>query len=307
MDCCRFYSLVVVLLMSCSCWAQEFRCAVSVNYQKLQSTTQQFSSGDTKVYESMKQALEDFVNGRRWTNLEFEQQERIDCSLSLILNEQQSLTDFKAQLQLQLRLPAYNSNYTSGVFNYMENDFQFSYNESQPIDFEPNTFYGNLSSTVAYYCYIMLGIYFDSYGLGGGEPFFDMARTISQTAENSGFKGWRSSEGQKARYWFMENHTNSAYSPLHQAYYYYQRLGLDMMTKDQPQARKNIIQALSALHEVHKVRPNVLSVTQFVDVKIAEIISIFTPAPAEEQKQVYQILKEVSPINATKLKGFATQ
>ena len=105
----------------------------------------------------------------------------------------------------------------------------------------------------------------------------------------------------------MENHTNSAYSPLHQAYYYYQRLGLDMMTKDQPQARKNIIQALSALHEVHKVRPNVLSVTQFVDVKIAEIISIFTPAPAEEQKQVYQILKEVSPINATKLKGFATQ
>ena len=80
-----------------------------------------------------------------------------------------------------------------------------------------------------------------------------------------------------------------------------------MMTKDQPTARKNIIQALNFLLEVHKVRPNVLSVTQFVDVKISEIVSIFTPAPAEEQKQVYQILKEVSPINATKLKGFATQ
>lgn len=287
--------------------AQEFRCAIQVNYQKLQTTTQQYSSGDTKVFESMKQALEDFVNGRRWTNLDFEQQEKIDCSLSLVLTEQSSATDFKGQLQIQLRAPVYNSNYSTGLFNYMENDFQFSYNESQPIDFEPNTFYSNLSSAVSYYLYVMLGVYFDSYAQNGGEPFFEMARTICQTAENSGFKGWKNSDGQKSRYWFVENHTNSAYAALHSTYYYYQRLGLDMMTKDQPQARLNIIQALGFLREVHKARTNVLSVTQFVDVKITEINSIFAPAPAEEQKQVYEILREISPINANKLKGFATK
>ncbi|MBR1517697.1 MAG: DUF4835 family protein [Bacteroidales bacterium] len=302
-----FFATVAMCCLSVMLCAQEFRCAVQVNYQKLQTTTQQYSSGDTKVFESMKRALEEFVNGRRWTNLEFEQHEKIDCSISIVLNEQSSATDFKGQLQVQLRAPVFNSNYSTGLFNYLENDFQFSYNESQPIDFEVNTFYSNLSSAVAYYLYVMLGIYFDSYGMMGGEPFFDMAASIAQTAENSGFKGWRSSDGQKSRYWFMENHTNSAYSALHTAYYYYQRMGLDMMTKDQPEARKNILHALDQLREVFKVRPNLLSVTQFVDVKISEIVSIYTPAPAEEQKKVFDIIKTISPINANKLQGFATK
>ena len=287
--------------------AQEFRCAVSVNYQKLMSTTQSYESSDKKVFENMKQALEDFINSRRWTNLELEPNESLDCSLSLILSERTSPTDFKGQLTIQLRRPVYNSNYTSGLFNYIESgDLSFQYNESQPLDFDPNTFYGNLSSAVSFYLYIMLGIYFDSFGPDGGEPFYEMARTICQTADQmQTYKGWNSRESAKARYWFMENHTNSAYAPLHRAYYLYHRMGLDMMTKDQPQARQNIIGALEALQQVNKARPNTLSVQQFVDVKITELVSIFSPAPAEEQKQVYDIIKAISPISVAKLKDFA--
>ncbi len=302
----RFLLIMLVLWGFFPMEAQEFRCAVSVNYQKLMTTTQSYESSDKRVFDNLKQALEDFVNSRRWTNLEFEQQERLDCTLTLILSERTSATDFKGQLSIQLRRPVYNSSYTSGMFNYIESgDFGFVYNDSQPLDYDPNTFYGNLSSAVSYYVYIMLGIYFDSYGPNGGEPFFEVARTICQTAENSGYKGWKATESQKARYWFMENHTNSAYAGLHQVYYLYHRMGLDMMTKDQPQARQNIIAALEALRQVHKTRSNLLSVQQFMDVKISEIVSIFTPAPAEEQKQVYNIIKEVSPINVTKLKDFA--
>ena len=155
----------------------------------------------------------------------------------------------------------------------------------------------------------MLGIYFDSYGQNGGEQFYEMARTICQTTDQiqAYNKGWNGSGSPKARYWFMENHTNSAYSQIHTAYYLYHRMGLDMMTKDQPQARANIIAALQALQRVHKVRPNLLSIQQFVDVKITELASIFSPAPADEQKQVYDIIKEISPISVAKLKGFATK
>lgn len=302
----RLLLILLVLWGFSSVGAQEFRCAVSVNYQKLMTTTQSYESSDKRVFDNLKQALEDFVNSRRWTNLEFDQQERLDCTLTLILNERTSATDFKGQLSIQLRRPVYNSSYTSGMFNYIESgDFSFVYNDSQPLDYDPNTFYGNLPSAVSYYVYIMLGIYFDSYGPNGGEPFYEVARTICQTAENSGYKGWKATESQKARYWFMENHTNSAYAGLHQVYYLYHRMGLDMMTKDQPQARQNILSALDALRQVHKSRSNLLSVQQFMDVKISEIVSIFTPAPAEEQKQVYDIIKEVSPINVTKLKDFA--
>ena len=299
--------VIAALLLLRPLTAQEFRCSVQVNYQKLLTTTQQYSSGDKKTYENMQHALEDFINSRHWTSLEFEQQERIECSLNLILSEQSSPTDFKAQIQVQLKRPVFNSNYTSGLLNYMESgDFQFSYNESQPIEFDPNNFFGNLSSTIAYYMYIMLGYYFDSFAMNGGYDFYQMANTICQTAENSGFKGWKATDGQKSRYWFMENHTNSAYDKLHSIYYLYHRMGLDMMTKDQPQARKNILQALQYLLEVHKTRANLLSVQQFVDIKIAEIVSIFSPAPGDEQQQIYKIIKEVSPINVPKLKGFAT-
>ncbi|MBQ9418502.1 MAG: DUF4835 family protein [Bacteroidales bacterium] len=293
----------------CVAKAQEFRCNVQVNSQKLMTTTQAYeSAGDKKVFENMQHAIEDFVNGRKWTNLKMEQVEQIECSIALILNTRSSATDFAGQLQVQLKRPVYNSTYTTGLFNYMESgNFNFSFNETQPLDFDLNSFYGNLSSTVGYYCYLLLGIYFDSYMPDGGEPFYQLAQQVQQSAEGSGYVGWRGGEGSKSRYWFMENHTNSAYAALHEAYYSYHRLGLDMMTKDQPAARKAIIEALRSLRQVHSKRSNLLSVQQFMDVKIQEIVSIFTPAPAQEQKEVYDLVKEIAPIHVVKLNNFNTK
>jgi len=302
----KHFILLIVCMVAFALHAQEFRCSVNVNYQKLQSTTQKYETGDVKIFETMKRNIEDFINNRHWTNLDFEQIEKLDCSINIVLSQRNSATDFAGQISIQLRRPVYNSNYTTGLFNYMEggNDFNFSFNESQPLEFDPNTFYDNLSSVLAYYCYIMLGIYFDSFGPNGGEPFFDMARTIAQTASTSSYRCWSADSHQKARYWFVENHTNSAYEALHSVYYYYYRLGLDMMTKDQTVARANIIQALKYVQLIHKARPNILSVTQFIDVNIAEIVSVFTPAPQQEQKEVYDIIREVSPVNVTKLKDW---
>jgi hypothetical protein len=163
-----------------------------------------------------------------------------------------------------------------------------------------------LASTVAYYCYVMLGIYFDSFAPNGGDPYYQMAQQVAQAVDVSKYSGW-DSKGGRSRYWFMENHTNSAYAPLREAYYNYHRLGLDMMTRDQPAARQAILQALKALQQVHRRNTSMLSLQQFVDVKIQEIISIFTPAPPEEQKVVYNIIRDISPINVSKLKGFNTK
>ncbi len=301
----RFLSIALALLLFCSLRGQEFRCTVQVNSQKLLTTTQAYSSdGDKKVFENMKQAIEDFVNGRRWTGIDFEPVEQIDCSIALILNTRTTATDFGGQLQMQMRRPVYNSTYTSGMFNYIESgNFNFSYNESQPLDFDVNNFYGILQSTIGYYCYLMLGMYFDSYAPNGGEPFYGMALQVAQAVDVSQYSGW-DTKNSRNRYWFVENHINSAYAGLHDAYYRYHRLGLDMMTKDQPTARQNIIGALRAVQQVNKSHKNLMAVQQFMDVKIQEIISIFTPAPAEEQSEVFRIVKEISPLNANKMTGF---
>ena len=80
------------------------------------------------------------------------------------------------------------------------------------------------------------------------------------------------------------------------------------MFKRNVQSVKDIIlQALRDLQRVHKTNTNVLSAQQFIDVKIQEIVSIFTPAPAAEQKEVYDLIKDISPINVVKLKGFSTK
>ncbi|MBP5484663.1 MAG: DUF4835 family protein [Bacteroidaceae bacterium] len=301
----RILSIALIMFCFCVVRGQEFRCNVSVNYQKLMTTTQAYESGgDKKVFENMKQALEDFINGTKWTNIEFEQQEKIECSFSLILNQRTSATDFVGQITIQMKRPVYNSNYTTGLFNYMEQgNFQFAYNESQPLEFDLNNFYSVLASTVSYYCYIMLGIYFDSYAPFGGQPFFETAQQVAQAVDVTKYAGW-DSKGGRNRYWFMENHINSAYAPLREAYYNYHRLGLDMMTKDQPKARQAIIAALQNLQAVHKRNTSLLSLQQFIDVKIQEIVSIFTPAPDQEKKQVYELIKDISPINVVKLKGF---
>ena len=307
----KFLSIILAIMSLVTAAAQEFRCSVSVNYQKLLNSQQSYDSGgDKKVFDNMKKSIEVFVNGRKWTKLEFEQAEKIDCTIGLILFERTSPTDFKGQLSIQLRRPVYNSTYTSGLFNYMETaDFLFSYNESQPLEFDPTLFSSNLASALAFYCYLLLGYQFDSFSPSGGEPFFEMAHTVQEAAASSPveYKGWQQKDGQKARYWFMENHTNAAYSKLHDAYYTYHRLGLDMMTKDQKQARANIIQALRYVQDVHRTRSSLLATQQFLDVKLQEVISIFTPAPPEEQKEVYNIIKEISPMNAAKLKDFNTK
>lgn len=252
----------------------------------------------------MKRAIEDFFNSRRWTNLELQQQEKIDCSFSIILSQRNSATDFVGQISVQLRRPVYNSTYTSGLFNYMEQgNFSFSFNETQPLDFDPNNFHDILSSTLAYYSFVMLGVYFDSFAPNGGQPYFERAQQVVQAVDATKYSGWDANSGRN-RYWFMENHTNSAYAPLRDAYYSYHRQGLDMMTKDQPAARQAIIQSLRSLQQVRKRNASLLSLQQFVDVKIQEIVSIFTPAPPEEQKQVYDLIREISPINVVKLKDF---
>jgi len=303
--------LVVILtftLFCCLLQAQEFHCAVSVNVEKLGNTTQTYETADPKKFaEEMKDRLETFVNNRRWTNLELEQAEKLECSIALVISRRTSQTDFVGQLTMQLRRPVFNSSYTSGLFNHMDvADFAFTYDETRPLDFEPNTFFDNLTSAIGFYAYVMLGIYFDSYGMMGGTPFYDMASTIAQVAGSapSSTSHWRSDGNSKARYWMAENHTNASYEGIREAYYLYNRMGLDLMTKDQQQARNNIIQALKKVQEVNKKKHNLLVVNQFVEVKIQELVSIFTPAPPEEKRQVFAIIKEISPLQTSKMKDW---
>ncbi len=299
--CAILFMLMVFVVLN----AQEFNATISVNYQKLMNSNQSFESTDTKVFELMKQSLEDFVNGRKWTNLQIEDVEKIPITIGVNLNKRTSATAYEAQLNIQMRRPVYNSSYSSGLFNYVEtNGFSFTYNENQPLEFDPNSYSSNLTSTVAYYLYIMLGIYFDSYSLGGGMPFFEQAAAIAQVAStgSSSSVGWDAGSNAKARYWLVENHTNSAYNTLHAVYYNYYRLGLDRMTVNQDDARAKILQAMEMLNQLNSQKRNLLAVSTFLEMKVDELVLIFTPAPQVEKQRIYDVIYSIAPVQTNKLK-----
>ena len=214
--------LLIVFLASIRSYSQELDCQVSV-------TAPQISGSDKRIFETLQTAIYEFMNNRKWSSYNFRMEERIECTMLITVTDRMAPDDFKGTINLVLRRPIYNSAYNSILLNWIDKDFQFHYVEYQPLNYAENTFTANLTSVLAYYANIFLGLYFDSFSDNGGNPFFDKAQSIVNTAQNAQETGWKGFESQKNRFWLVENYLNPAYSNLRDFSYRFHRLGLDQM------------------------------------------------------------------------------
>jgi hypothetical protein len=284
---------VVLTALSINSFAQEFNVQVSVNSQ-IQGT-------DKKIFETMQGVIKDFINTRKWTNFNYQTVEKIEGSISITIKERPSQEDFKADVSIQLRRPVYNSSYTTTMLNTQELDYYFKYQEGSPLEFEQNTYYDNLTSTIAFYLYYFLGIDADSFSPNGGTPYFQICQNIVTAAQKSAQKGWKSYENQKNKYWISENYNNATYRKMHDVWYNYHLMGLDRMTGDsQSEARNSILSAIESLQAVNREKTQLICVQQFLDAKADEIIQIFKGAQENEKTKVVSILKEINPANSNK-------
>ena len=196
----RHFGVFIILLIMLipGIRAQEFLCQIQVNSSQVEGT-------DKRVFESMRTALMEFVNNRRWTNYEFKQEERIECSMVINVSERPSADRFLATLNIVASRPVYKTAYNTTLLNYVDKDFDFEYVEFQPMDFQENSYTSNLTSVIAYYLYIVLGLDFDSFSEYGGTPYFEKAEQIVNAAQNSPEQGWSSFDNDKNRYWIIEN------------------------------------------------------------------------------------------------------
>ena len=148
--------------------AQELNARITINSDKVQSTNKQ-------VFKTLQDALNDFVNNKKWTDATFAMNERIDCSMTLIINEMVSDNSFKGEIQVQARRPVYNSSYTTTLLNYRDTELSFDYTEFEPLEYTENTLNSNLIATVVFYIYTILGLDFDSFSPKGGTAFLEQA------------------------------------------------------------------------------------------------------------------------------------
>ncbi len=293
----RIFTLILISFFGILANGQELNCNFTVNHSKIQGTNKQ-------VFTTLEEAARDFLNNTVWTHHVYEAHERIECNILLEISDQVSTDEYKAKLRIQARRPVFGSSYNTVLFNYIDNDFQFKYQEYDPIELSENTFVSNLSSVLTFYVYYILGLDYDSFSRMGGTPFFQKAEKIVNNAQGSGFIGWRAadSKNRKNRYWLVENMLDSDYQPLREFNYNFHRQGLDLMEKSVEQGRGNIYKSIEELKRFHDNKPDpFLSLLQlFIDSKSEEIVNIFSSSTQDKKSKVYSIMVQVDPAGGRK-------
>lgn len=272
--------------------AQELKCDIRVNSNQVAGT-------DKSVFENLQTALYEFINNTKWTNINFKTNEKIECSIAIIIKDRTDSNNFSGELNMALRRPCYKASYTTPMLNYVDQKFTFEYTDGQPLDFSLNTHMSDLTSTMAFYVYMILGLDFDSFSLNGGAPYFEAAQQVVNNAQNSSQVGWKAFDGNKNRYWMAENMTNSSYAPLHQFLYEYHRLGLDVMSEKPDEGRAAILKSLGYLQTVHNSYPTCFFLQLIVEAKRDEIIKVFNQGSQMEKTQAVNIMKEIDPAQSS--------
>lgn len=283
--------LFVICMFAHQVSAQELNFTVTINANQVAGT-------DQRIYEALKESILNFMNNRIWTNIKFEQQERIEGSIVLVVKNR-SGNDIDGEMNVVLRRPVYKSNYNSPLLNIVDTDISFTYIESQPLDFNENSFLSNLTSILAFYGYYSLGVYFDTFGLYGGDDMFRMCDQIVTAAQSATQGGWKAFDSYKNRYWLLDSFTNAAYRPIRRFMYEYHRLGLDMMGNNKvDDGRNTITKSLDYVKEVYNTKPSLYFLQILNDTKRDEWKNIYSSGPQQEKTKAVNILREIDASHA---------
>lgn len=268
--------------------AQDLNCDVIINADQIQTS-------DRRVFQDMETAFENFMNGRDWTPDEFKPEERIKCGLSINLVSMPTIGRFTATVQIRSSRPVYNTNYESIVFNFADRDWNFEYVESMPLEFNQNSYTSNLTSMLAFYAYVILGLDYDSFEELGGDNFFQIAQVVVNNASQSNYPGWSGLESTRNRFALIEDLTNQQIQGLRVGMYNYHRHGLDVFEEKPEDAQKKVLVVLEEIKKIKARYPSSIFVISFFDAKTDELVNIFSQGSMQERRRAYELLTELNP------------
>lgn len=285
--------------------AQELAALVSLQTNKVDNQV------DPKIFMQLQTQLKDFINQRKWTTDLFTQEEKIDCSFYITIESVVSPGVYNAKLSIVANRPVYRANYTTPLLNMQDANFTFKYQLGQPIEFNENNvarndaLEANLTATLAYYVYIILGLDYDSFSKNGGAPYFSKALNIVYNApDGSGISGWKSYDGQRNRFILIDNLTKSGFDKLHEIIYTYYRKGIDQLVEQPEQAKVTIINALMSLQELNEDNVNSMVISIFMQGRVTELTGLFADADRATKKQLMSTVSAIDIANINKYKAY---
>lgn len=275
--------------------AQELDARVSVNHQQVQGTS-------TSVFENLENALNEFINERQWTNMQFKRHEKINCNFSITITKYvESENRFEGSLVVQSTRPVYNSNYTTVAFSTKDPNFNFTFQEFDKLDFRPDVIDNDLTALIAYYVYLIIGIDMDTMSPKGGTEYLQMAQDITSNAQSLtvSAKGWKAFEDPKNRYALITDYLDSGMEPFRMLQYSYYREGLDVMAENTDRGRAGITKAMDFLKKAKENKSMSMLPQLFTEYKRDELVSIYHgKGTAKNKEEIYQTL---SSINASQV------
>lgn len=287
----RVTFILLLSLLSCRMMAQELNCNVTIN-------STQVTTSDRGIFRDMESSIEQFLNSRKWSNEAYKAHEKINCNMLITITKMPAIGSFSATVQIQAARPVYNTNYSSLIFNFADRDWEFEYIESLPLEYNDNTYTSNLTSMLALYAYLILGVDADTFSELGGTPYFQRALMVVNNAQQSNRPGWQSIGGSnRSRYWIVENYNNSQMIDLRKSAYTYHRLALDTFDQDPDKSRKIILDGLKDIKKVRDINPNAILVVSFLDAKGKELANIFSSGNIQIRREAYDIVTAIDPSN----------
>ena len=285
-----FFALALALAVGVS--AQEINCTVTVNSEQIEGSNKQ-------IFQTLKTAIEEYMNQNRWTNMTYAVHEKIECSMLIVVKKMEN-NMFTCEMTLQSRRPVYGTTYNTPLLNFKDNAFNFTYQEFDRIEYQQDQFTTNLTAMLAYYCYLIIGHDQDSFTRLGGTPFFEQCEQIvnacqSASMDNLEQKGWLAFESNRNRYALVNNLLDEVFKKYRNYYYEYHRLGLDEMSSNVTNGRARIAEGLPILREAYRARPATYVINTFLDAKADELVDIFSKGTDKEKQDVYTILTDIDP------------
>lgn len=290
------FLIACLLLLQNEISAQELNCQVKINYSQIQGST------NKQIFDQLEKSIFDFMNNtNKWTNNVYNVQERIECNIFITINQQVGTDEYSGSIQVTSVRPVYKSSYKTTILNVQDDNFQFKFQQFTQIEFNLNKFDNNLTSVLAFYAYVILATDADSFAPLGGTEYWQKAQIIVQNAQSASEAGWQSNQqGQKNRYWLVENTLQPVFKGIRDCSYNYCRTGLDIMWEKVEEGRANILKSLDLLKPVYAARPASYTMQLFFNAKADELINIFKGATPEEKNKVLETLMTVDPANTNR-------
>lgn len=289
----KIVSSFILLFSIISFNAQELNCLVTVNSDQIAGSNQQ-------VFGTLQRALNEYINQTKWTNKTVKPEERVDCAMTIIITSRDNNT-FTATLQVQSSRPVYNSSYATPILNLKDNEFNFKYNEFDPLFYNKNQFDNNLISTIVFYVHIILGLDADTFSLNGGQSELKEAENVMLQAQQSGISSWQNVVGKQNRFLLIDNLLSPNLKAFRTLMYDYHRNGFDNIVDAKASAQQKIEDSVLSLESIFNKTVGNYLIRLFFDAKADELVNMYSEDTKTNNKQrLIQSLRRISPNNNPK-------